>query len=225
MRSPASGGAEAISLLRSHKKGLASRWVPRTFVRVSTHVFSSLLLCVCLLNLFCSRVAAQENYCGVTPESARLIATEIMRQAGYTYDSVSSAYYVSVLAARLSPYYVIYFSKGGMLVGEIEVDLCGRQGTPHPGIQYMPDSDVKFDALVLEPDKAFDIIRSRTGTEAVFGSRVFPYGLTATIDELATIDFWWLILDAKGQWHYLSRFGETRHVWPPKTPSSDSSRN
>jgi hypothetical protein len=226
LRGHAGGGAEAIPLLRSREIELTlSCSSAQNSTQNRKRAFFGILLGVCMLMISGSRAPAQENYCGVTPESARLIAMEIMRHAGHAYDSASSAYYVSVLAARLSPYYVVYFSKGGMLVGEIEVDLCGRQGTPHPGIQYVPDSDVKFDALVLEPDKAFAIIYERKGVEAVFGSRIFPYGLTATIDELGSVDFWWLILDAKGQWHYLSRFGDTRHASPPKPPDSDSARN
>ena len=91
-----------------------------------------------LLVALCSAgAAAQDNFCGVTPQSARTIAFEVIKQTGYAYDSVSSAYYVSVLASRLSPFYVVFFYLKGNVVGEMEVDLCGRQGTPHPGLQYL----------------------------------------------------------------------------------------
>jgi hypothetical protein len=151
---------------------------------------------------------AQENFCGITPQSARSIAFEVIKQSGNAYDSVSSAYYVSVLASRLSPYYVVFFYLKSNVVGEMEVDLCGRQGTPHPGLQYLADSDLPATRLILEPDRAFALLKEKTGKTAAFGSRVFPYGLTKTTDELAAIDFWWFILDEQGQWHYMDKLGE-----------------
>jgi len=158
---------------------------------------------------------AQESFCGITPQSARLIAFEVIKQSGYDYDSVSSAYYVSVLASRLSPYYVVFFYKNGYVVGEMEVDLCGRQGTPHPGLQYAPESDMLAASLLLEPDRAFAKLKQDTGAEAAFGSRVFPFGLTRTTEELATIDFWWLILDTRGNWHYMDKRGRPMKVEAP----------
>jgi hypothetical protein len=151
---------------------------------------------------------AQDGLCGITPQSARGIAEEIVRQAGYAYDSSSSAYYVSVLAPRLSPYYVIYFIRNELVVGEVEVDLCGRQGTPHPGVQYAPDSDLRYTDLLLEPDRAFAALEAQADVEPAFGTRVFPYGLTQTTEELSGIDFWWLILDTRGQWHYMTKLGK-----------------
>lgn len=167
---------------------------------------------LCVLLAAPAPTAAQENFCGITPESARSIAKEIMRQAGYAYDSATAAYYISVLAPRLSPFYVVYFARAGKLIGEIEVDLCGRQDTPHPGIQYAPESEVLLEQLLVEPDDAFRVLRDKVGKEAVFGSRVFPYGLTATTDELSAIDFWWMLLDENGRWHYMSKLGRIRQV-------------
>lgn len=154
--------------------------------------------------------AAQDNYCGVTPQSARTIAFEVIKRTGNAYDSVSSAYYVSVLASRLSPFYVVFFYLKGQVVGEMEVDLCGRQGTPHPGLQYLAESDLSASSLLLEPDQAFAALKAKTGKTAVFGSRVFPYGLTSSTEELAAIDFWWFLLDDEGQWHYLTKLGDLR---------------
>ena len=158
------------------------------------------------------------TFCGITPQSARLIAAEVMRQAGHPFDSTSPAYYVSVLASRLSPYYVVFFIQGGMVVGEMEVDICGRQGTPHPGLQYVPDSDLRFEELILEPDRAFAILRQRTGAEPAFASRLFPFGLTKDPEVLAGIDFWWMILDTRGKWHYMDRVG--RPVGPSASEGS-----
>jgi hypothetical protein len=123
---------------------------------------------------------------------------------------VSSAYYVSVLASRLAPYYVVYFYLKGVVVGEMEVDLCGRQGTPHPGLQYLAESDLLASQLLLEPDQAFAALLAKTGKTAAFGSRVFPYGLTSTAEALSSIDFWWFLLDVDGNWHYLTKQGELR---------------
>lgn len=165
----------------------------------------------CILTLALSASAfAQDNYCGITPQSARTIAFEVIKQTGYAYDSVSSAYYVSVLASRLSPYYVVFFYLKGVVVGEMEVDMCGRQGTPHPGLQYLAESDLHSSQLILEPDQAFAVLKAKTGKTAAFGSRVFPYGLTKSTDELGGIDFWWFILDEEGAWHYLTKLGEFR---------------
>lgn len=159
--------------------------------------------------------SAQQNVCGITPESARLIATEMMRQAGYAYDSATPAYYVSVLAPRLSPFFVVFFIRNEMVVAEIEVDYCGRQDTPHPGVQYAPESDIPFKKLLLEPDEAFAALKASTGVDAEFGSRVFPYGLTPRADDLNAIDFWWMMLDSAGTWHYMSKFGDPRSVVAP----------
>lgn len=157
---------------------------------------------------------AQDNFCGITPQSARSIAFEVIKQTGYAYDSVSSAYYVSVLAPRLSPYYVVFFYLKGIVVGEMEVDLCGRQGTPHPGLQYLAESEVTASQLILEPDQAFSTFKARTGKTAAFGSRVFPYGLITSASELEAIDFWWFLLDEEGTWHYMTRLGELRQPRP-----------
>jgi hypothetical protein len=168
--------------------------------------------CICLFALLlCAPLHAQDNICSITPQSARAIAFEVIKQTGDAYDSVSSAYYVSVLASRLSPFYVVFFYLKGIVVGEMEVDLCGRQGTPHPGLQYLADSDLKATSLLLEPDQAFAALKAATGKTAAFGSRVFPYGL-ATSSELATTDFWWFLLDESGDWHYMTRLGEVRHL-------------
>jgi hypothetical protein len=170
---------------------------------------------------------AQEEFCGITPQSARRIAEGIILQTNHPYDSVSSAYYVSVLASRLSPYYVVYYAQAGRVVGVIEIDMCGRLGTPHPGLRYSPDSDLLIADLLLEPDAAFAALKAKTGAEAAFASRVFPYGLTKTTDELAGIDFWWLILDTEGAWHYMTKRGELRTVGGPSgvsgKPAPDSS--
>ena len=69
------------------------------------------------------QVSAQDQYCGISAQSAQNIATEVIRLSGHEYDSVSQAYYVSVLASRLSPYYVIYFFKDERVVGEMEVEI------------------------------------------------------------------------------------------------------
>ena len=155
-----------------------------------------------------SRAFAQDNVCGITPQSARTLAFEVIKRTDHPYDSISSAYYVSVLASRLSPYYVVFFYLKGMVVGEIEIDLCGREGTPHPGLRYFGGSDLPAGRLVLEPDQAFAKFKQATGKNAAFGSRVFPYGLVHSPAELETIDFWWFLLDEAGQWHYLNRLGE-----------------
>jgi hypothetical protein len=160
---------------------------------------------------------AQQNFCGVTPESAKLIATEMMRQAGYAYDSATPAYYVSVMAPRLAPFFVVFFIRDGMVVGEIEVDFCGRQDTPHPGVQYAPESDIPFESLLLEPDAAFAAVEEANGVEVMFGSRIFPYGLTPHANDLNAIDFWWIMLDADGKWHYLSKYGEPQTVIAPRS--------
>ena len=151
---------------------------------------------------------ADDDICGITPQSAEGIAKEIMRQAGFAFDSTSRAYYVSVLASRLAPYYVVFFMKQGMLVGEIEVDICGRQDTPHPGVQYSASSDLPAASLLLEPDVAFARFKALTGADAVFGSRIFPYGLTPAASGWAGADFWWMILDGDARWHYMSKLGE-----------------
>jgi hypothetical protein len=156
----------------------------------------------------CAGTAKAEEMCGITPQSAENIAREIMRQAGHPFDSVSAAYYVSVMAPRLAPYYVVFFMQGGMVTGEIEVDICGRQDTPHPGVQYAASSDLSADSLLLEPDKAFTRLKILTGADAVFGSRIFPYGLTPTVSGWAGADFWWMILDEDARWHYMSKVGE-----------------
>ena len=161
--------------------------------------------------LWAATLHAQDNICSITPQSARSIAFEVIKQTGNAYDSVSSAYYVSVLASRLSPFYVIFFYLKGTVVGEMEVDICGRQGTPHPGLVYLADSDLPASKLLLEPDQAFAALKAATGKTAAFGSRVFPYGLTSSA-ELATTDFWWFLLDEAGEWHYLTRLGELRHL-------------
>jgi hypothetical protein len=161
----------------------------------------------------------EENFCGITPQSARSIAAEIMRQAGYPYDSISAAYYVSVLAPRLSPFYVVFFMRRGFVVGEIEVDMCGRQDTPHPGVQYSEKSDLRADSLLLEPDLAFARLKKLTGAEAVFASRVFPYGLTGGESGWGGADFWWLMLDDQAQWHYMSKVGEMIHLAPRGHPA------
>jgi hypothetical protein len=179
---------------------------------------AAVLVALLLLCTGAPRGVAQETFCGITPQSARLIAFEVIKQSGYGYDSVSSAYYVSVLASRLSPYYVIFFYKDGFVVGEMEVDLCGRQGTPHPGLQYTRESDLLAADLLLEPDAAFARLKRDTGAEAAFGSRVFPFGLTRTTEELATIDFWWLILDTRGNWHYMDKRGEQLSIHAPEAP-------
>jgi hypothetical protein len=166
------------------------------------------LLIPALAFLLSAPALAQDNYCGITPQSARSIAFEVIKQTGYAYDSVSSAYYVSVLASRLSPFYVVFFYLKGIVVGEMEVDMCGRQGTPHPGLQYLADSEVKASQLILEPDLAFATLKAKTGKSAAFASRVFPYGLTASTEELNAIDFWWFLLDEEGTWHYLTKLGE-----------------
>ncbi len=151
---------------------------------------------------------AQDNLCGITPQSARTIAFEMIKQTEHAYDSISSAYYVSVLASRLSPYYVVFFYLKGMVVGEIEVDLCGRGGTPHPGLRYVAESDLPASRLILEPDQAFAKLKAATGKTAAFGSRVFPFGVVHAPAELEAIDFWWFLLDETGTWHYLNRLGE-----------------
>jgi len=161
---------------------------------------------ICALGL--GAVRADDDICGITPQSAENIAREIMRQAGHAFDSTSSAYYVSVMASRLSPYYVVFFMQRGLVVGEIEVDLCGRQDTPHPGVQYVATSDLPADSLLLEPDVAFARLKALTGADAVFGSRIFPYGLTPAVSGWAGADFWWMILDADARWHYMSKLGE-----------------
>jgi hypothetical protein len=151
---------------------------------------------------------ADDDICGITPQSAENIAREIMRQAGHAFDSTSRAYYVSVMASRLAPYYVVYFMQKGFVVGEIEVDICGRQDTPHPGVQYAAASDLRADSLLLEPDVAFARFKVLTGADAVFGSRIFPYGLTPAVSGWAGADFWWMILDDDARWHYMSKLGE-----------------
>ena len=171
-----------------------------------------------LLTAPAQRGLAQESFCGITPQSARLIAFEVIKQSGYDYDSVSSAYYVSVLASRLSPYYVVFFYRKGYVVGEMEVDLCGRQGTPHPGLQYAAETDILASGLLLEPDAAFAKLKQVTGADAAFGSRVFPFGLTRTTEELASIDFWWLILDTQGNWHYMNKLGKQMSLHAPEAP-------
>ncbi len=171
-----------------------------------------------LFVLFCGTsisATAQEDFCGITPQSARSIAAEVIKQAGHPCDSVSAAYYVSVMASRLSPYYVVYFLKDSMVVGVMEVDMCGRQGTPHPGIQYSADSDLRFDRLLLEPDDAFRVLRARTGTEPAFATRIFPFGLVEDANLLSTIEFWWMILDTRGRWHYMTREGEFVGIGTP----------
>lgn len=160
--------------------------------------------------------AQQENICGITPQSARVIAFEVIKQTDHAYDSVSSAYYVSVLASRLSPFYVVFFYLKGMVVGEMEIDLCGRQGTPHPGLQYFAESELPASRLLLEPDQAFAALKAATGKTASFGSRVFPYGILKNDEELMSTDFWWFILDDDGNWHYMTRMGEIRI--PAKNP-------
>jgi hypothetical protein len=172
--------------------------------------FLTLLLLICVIAP--EHVSPQEEFCGITPQSARRIAEGIILQTSHAYDSVSSAYYVSVLAPRLSPYYVIYYIKAGYVVGVIEIDMCGRLGTPHPGLQYVPDSDLLLTDVLLEPDAAFAVLKAQTGAEAAFATRVFPFGLTRTQEELAGIDFWWLILDSEGTWHYMTKRGELREV-------------
>jgi hypothetical protein len=157
---------------------------------------------------------AQEEICGITPQSARSIAAEIMRQAGHPYDSISPAYYVSVLAPRLSPFYVVFFMRRGFVVGEVEVDLCGRQDTPHPGVQYSDSSGLPADSLLLEPDQAFARLKKLTGADAVFASRVFPYGLLPAASGWGGVDFWWLILDDEAKWHYMSKQGEPVRLVP-----------
>jgi hypothetical protein len=179
---------------------------------------AAVLAALILLSAGAPRASAQEAFCGITPQSARLIAFEVIKQSGYAYDSVSSAYYVSVLASRLSPYYVVFFYKDGFVVGEMEVDLCGRQGTPHPGLQYAAETDILASSLLLEPDAAFAKLKHDTGAEAAFGSRVFPFGLTRTTEELASIDFWWLILDTRGNWHYMNKLGEQMSLHAPGAP-------
>lgn len=168
-------------------------------------------------------VFAQETYCGITARSAQNIATEVIRQSGKAYDSVSQAYYVSVLASRLSPYYVIYFFKDSRVVGEMEVDRCGRQDTPHPGLQYSADSDLMRDDLLLEPDVAFERIKRLTRREPVFGTRVFPYGLTFNESDLTSFDFWWMILDDQGDWHYMTKTGILKEIGT-KPPGSAPSQ-
>jgi len=172
--------------------------------------FGWVLLFSLALSIPTARTAAQsdDDICSITPLSAQTIAKEIMRQAGHAFDSTSSAYYVSVMASRLAPYYVVFFMKQGFVVGEIEVDICGRQDTPHPGVQYVDSSDLRIDSLLLEPDVAFARLKALTGAEAVFGSRVFPYGLTPAFAGWAGADFWWMILDADARWHYMSKQGE-----------------
>jgi hypothetical protein len=172
------------------------------------------LLAACLCALASTPVPAQDNFCGITPQSARSIAFEVIKQTGYAYDSVSSAYYVSVLASRLSPYYVVYFYLTGHVVGEMEVDLCGRQGTPHPGLQYFAESELSAASLLLEPDQAFAALKAATGKTAAFGSRVFPYGVIQSSEELMAIDFWWFLLDEEGTWHYMTKLGEIRRPAP-----------
>ena len=177
----------------------------RTVTRVA-------LLTLCAV--FPAWAQPQDNFCGITPQSARVIAFEVIKQTGNAYDSVSSAYYVSVLASRLSPYYVVFFYLKGIVVGEMEVDLCGRDGTPHPGLRYSAESDLPASQLILEPDLAFSTFKAKTGKTAAFGSRVFPYGLVASAQELESIDFWWFILDEDGAWHYMTKLGELRQPNP-----------
>jgi len=179
-------------------RALALVRVIRCIAPAATAVF---VLCAC-------GTAKADEMCGITPQSAEKIAGEIMRQAGHPFDSVSAAYYVSVMAPRLAPYYVVFFMQGGMVTGEIEVDICGRQDTPHPGVQYAASSDLSADSLLLEPDKAFARLKILTSADAVFGSRIFPYGLTPTVSGWAGADFWWMILDADARWHYMSKVGE-----------------
>lgn len=171
--------------------------------------FSAALLCS---PGWAPQVSAQEQYCGISAQSAQNIATEVMRLSGHEYDSVSQAYYVSVLASRLSPYFVIYFFKDERVVGEMEVDRCGRQDTPHSGLQYSAESDLMRKDLLVEPDVAFAEIKRLTGREPVFGTRLFPYGLTARESDLAAIDFWWMILDEQGDWHYMTKTGILKEV-------------
>lgn len=178
----------------------------RPLVRCVMRIAACVLLAVAAAGSSAAR--PDDDICGITPQSAETIAREIMRQAGHAFDSTSRAYYVSVMASRLAPYYVVFFMKQGLVVGEIEVDICGRQDTPHPGVQYVPSSDLRADALLLEPDVAFAHLKALTGADAVFGSRIFPYGLTPAVSGWAGVDFWWMILDADARWHYMSKLGE-----------------
>lgn len=175
------------------------------------------LLAVCAGS---AEVSRADDICGITPQSAQNIAKEIMRQAGHGFDSTSSAYYVSVMAPRLAPYYVVYFMRQGIVVGEVEVDICGRQDTPHPGVQYSETSDLHAGALLLEPDRAFAQLKKLTGAEAVFGSRIFPYGLTPTVEGWAGADFWWMILDEEARWHYMSKLGEIIQLQRRREPAA-----
>jgi len=202
----------------------------RAHVRWSQQAIGAALAAIALLALAAPiRAQGQEqiNVCGITPQSARSIAAEIMRQAGNPYDSISAAYYVSVLAPRLSPFWVVFFMRHGMVVGEIEVDLCGRQDTPHPGVQYSEHSDLHADSLLLEPDGAFRRLKQLTGAEPVFGTRIFPYGLMGNEVGWGGVDFWWMILDDQAQWHYMSKVGEIIdiHRRPQTPPAADSARS
>lgn len=185
------------------------------------------LLCISVALLgslmWAKQVSAQDQYCGISAQTAQDIATEVIRLSGHEYDSVSQAYYVSVLASRLSPYYVIYFFKDARVVGEMEIDRCGRQDTPHSGLQYSDESDLMREGLLLEPDVAFAAIKRLTGREPVFGTRVFPYGLTPNESDLAAIDFWWMVLDEQGDWHYMTKTGILKEV-RSNLPESTSSK-
>lgn len=191
------------------------RWRREGFVIIA----ATALICLA----WAPQVSAQDQYCGISAQTAQDIATEVIRLSGHEYDSVSQAYYVSVLASRLSPYYVIYFFKDARVVGEMEIDRCGRQDTPHSGLQYSAESDLMRKDLLVEPDVAFAEINRLTGREPVFGTRVFPYGLTRNESDLAAIDFWWMILDEQGDWHYMTKTGILKEV-RSKLPESKSSK-
>ena len=105
----------------------------------------------------------------------------------------------------------------------MEVGRCGRQDTPHPGLQYFAESDLMRSDLLVEPGAAFAAMKSQIHRELVFGTRVFPYGLTPRESDLAAIDFWWMILDEQGDWHYMTKTGILKEV-RSKLPESTSSK-
>ena len=89
-------------------------------------------------------------------------------------------------------------------------------------MQYAEDSDLKLSDLLVEPDAAFAAIKKKTAREPVFGSRVFPYGLTDSESDLTSTDFWWMILDSQGDWHYMTKTGVLKGA-RGRTPKSSGS--
>jgi len=145
---------------------------------------------------------AFSNDCKITPTQAMERAKALCKKEKITYDSVLGPYFVLPHSSESRPSYLVYFTKGEIVTGELWIDACGKNENDHCFAKNVR----KVNNLRLDSVQVKELFKSEKGLEVLFlqlvssaqfwKPRMIPYHSIA----------WWLI-DENGDCYYITLFG------------------